>query len=127
MFCSRNNAIWVDLRLLCSSPPGEPSQSSPARRYGDGMSRIVKVFVLVGALLSAGAPAAAATLTLTDLHLGTETIWTLTVQTGCATCDVTLTALFKDPDGAGSGTNAYDGKWLDSVQWAIGSDDDESK
>jgi hypothetical protein len=83
------------------------------------MPNAAKALVLMGTVLASAAPASAATLTLTDTFGGTNTIWTLTVQTGCLTCNVTLSGLFQDPDGPGGGTNAYAGKWIDSVQWVI--------
>jgi hypothetical protein len=76
----------------------------------------------LGAILLVGAmPASAATLTLTDTFGGTNTIWTLTVETGCVTCSVSLSAFFEDP--AGPAVNAYTDKYLDSVQWVIDNPD----
>jgi hypothetical protein len=83
------------------------------------MRNVARALVLMGTVLASAAPASAATLTLTDTFGGTNTIWTLTVQTGCVTCNVTLSGLFQDPDGPGAGTNAYAGTWIDSVQWVI--------
>ena len=87
------------------------------------MRKLAGALLLSGFTLIFAAPTSAATLTLTDTFGGTETIWTLTVETGCVTCDVTLTAFFKDPDGGGPGLNAYTGTYLDSVQWVISTPD----
>lgn len=83
------------------------------------MRKLAGALLLSGFTLIFAAPTSAATLTLTDTFGGTETIWTLTVETGCVTCEVSLTAFFKDPDGAGAGVNAYTGTYLDAVQWVI--------
>lgn len=73
------------------------------------------------AMLWTFAPAASAdTLTLTDTFGGSNTIWTLDYQSGCTSnCTVQLSVNFQDPDGAGSGTNAYTGDYIDAVQWVI--------
>jgi hypothetical protein len=67
---------------------------------------IAAAFALV---VGAAGAAQAAVLTLTD---ASGTIWTLTAQTGCTTCAISLTADFTDPSGEA-------GKFLDSVQWKI--------
>lgn len=73
------------------------------------------------AMLWTFVPAASAdTLTLTDTFGGSNTIWTLDYQSGCTTnCTVQLSVNFQDPDGAGSGTNAYTGDYIDAVQWVL--------
>jgi hypothetical protein len=73
--------------------------------------------------LGFASPARAALLTITDTFGGSNTVWTLDVTGGCTTCTVTLTANFQDPDGAGAGTNAYTGTFIDSVQWTIAGTD----
>src|SRR5688572_10727378 len=83
------------------------------------MRKLVGALLLSGFTLIFAAPTSAATLTLTDTFGGTDTIWTLTVETGCVTCEISLTAFFEDPDGAGPGLNAYAGTYLDSIQWVI--------
>jgi hypothetical protein len=59
----------------------------------------------------------ASVLTITDTYGGTNTVWTLTVQTGCTTCAITLQADFEDPSGVAN--NIYAGQYIDSVQWKI--------
>jgi hypothetical protein len=87
--------------------------------------RLVASFFVLVALVIAR-PAHASTLTLTDTFTNggpaSQTIWTLVVNNdGCSTCDVTLTAFFKDVDGAASNVNAYTGQYLDAVNWTIDS------
>jgi hypothetical protein len=72
---------------------------------------------LAAVLALSPATADAAVLTLTDTYGGSNTIWTLNVQTGCTTCAVTLQADFEDPSGAAQ--NIYAGQYIDSVQWKI--------
>jgi hypothetical protein len=81
------------------------------------MSKVVRALILGGIMAAFTGSASAATLTLVDTYGGAETIWTLTVETGCVTCDVKLEGYFKDP--AGSAVNPYTGKYLDSVQWVV--------
>ena len=87
------------------------------------MRKLAGALLLSGFTLVFAAPTSAATLTLTDTFGGSDTIWTLTVETGCVTCDISLTAFFEDPDGAGAGVNAYTGTYLDSIQWVISDPD----
>lgn len=81
------------------------------------MRKFVQALLFSGVMFAAAAPSSAATLTITDTFGGSDTIWTLTVETGCVTCDVTLTGFFQDE--AGADQNAYAGTYLDSVQWVI--------
>jgi hypothetical protein len=81
------------------------------------MRKIVQVLILTGSMAAFAGSASAATLTLVDTYGGAETIWTLTVETGCVTCDVKLEGFFKDP--AGGAVNPYTGTYLDSVQWVV--------
>src|SRR5689334_21856262 len=78
-------------------------------------------------LWTVASPASADSLTITDTFGGSNTVWTLEAQNGCMTnCTITLTADFQDPDGAGSGTNAYTGDYIDAVQWVISGGDPTS-
>ena len=75
---------------------------------------------LIAAVLAFGAwvsPASAETLTIIDTFGGSQTIWTLEVETDCKTCTVQLSVEFKDPDG--DAVNAFTGTYLDAVQWKI--------
>lgn len=72
---------------------------------------------LAAILALSSSTADAAVLSLTDTYGGSNTIWTLNVQTGCTTCAITLQADFEDPSGAAK--NIYAGQYIDSVQWKI--------
>ena len=64
--------------------------------------------------------ASADVLTITDTYGGSNTVWSLNVQTGgCTVCSILLSGFFQDPDGAGPQTNAYTGTYIDSVQFKI--------
>jgi len=84
---------------------------------------LIAVGFFAAVALGVASPARAALLTITDTFGGSNTVWTLDVAAGCTTCTVTVTAFFQDPDGAGAGTNAYTGMYIDSVQWAIAGTD----
>ena len=81
------------------------------------MRRILKASVLAAMAWTFATPASAARLTLTDTFGGSNTIWTLVVQTGCGTCSISLSGFFEDP--AGAAVNAYTGTYVDAVQWVI--------
>jgi hypothetical protein len=74
--------------------------------------RVVKQFGIMIAALAAiiamSSKAEAALLTIND---GTD-VWTLNVQTGCTTCDVTLQVVYGAP-------SARTGSFLDAVQWDL--------
>jgi PEP-CTERM motif len=74
---------------------------------------------LAAVLAMTPAKADAAVLTITDTFGGSNTVWTLTTNTGCTVCSVVLSGNFQDPDGAGALTNGYTGKFIDSVNWKI--------
>ena len=64
------------------------------------LGMLVSVGVLATLMPSAKVEALSV-LTLTDTFGGTNTVWALSVTTGCTDCTVSLTADFQDPDGAG--------------------------
>ena len=81
------------------------------------MRTFVKALLLTTVIAwGAASPASAAVLTLVD-PFGADSVgttWTLVVQDNCgpADCLVNLSAFFEDPDGGGTGQNAYAGFWL---------------
>jgi hypothetical protein len=88
--------------------------------------RFLGILVCVGVLatlMTSAKAEAVSVLTLTDTFGGTNTVWALSVTTGCTACTVSLTANFQDPDGAGAGVNAYTGQYVDAVQWVISQPD----
>ena len=81
------------------------------------MRRILKASLLAAMAWTFATPASAATLTLTDTFGGSNTIWTLVVETGCSTCNISLSGFFEDP--AGAAVNPYTGTYVDAIQWSI--------
>jgi PEP-CTERM motif len=83
--------------------------------------RLLRKFTVMALALIALAvmPKRAEAALLTIVDAAGPTTWTLSVQTGCTTCAITLQAVFTDPDGAGAGVNGYTGDYINSVQWVI--------
>jgi hypothetical protein len=77
------------------------------------MKRLL-VCVMAVAALAVGSTKAYADLIIVDSGkiAGTDATWTLSSESGCTTCTVTLDVVF-------TGNTEYDGTFLDGIQWKV--------